>query len=183
VAEAFRLTSPNPSATIVSMSNLILTGIDDSPPSTPFAWLPSLRDRLAATASDDSIPAKRLRNLSQAHQLVGITADLLTQTRGLREIDEADFHELATALSTAYRRKDNEAATMRAEMWAEVAATTRRGLEPRHVRVRTLSHFLAVVVNILLTLPQTGRVPRELVPLFVMMATGFSGDLAMLTEE
>ena len=26
--------------------NLILTGIDDSPSSTPFAWLPSLRDRL-----------------------------------------------------------------------------------------------------------------------------------------
>jgi len=162
--------------------NLILTGIDDSPPSTPFAWLSSLRDRLAATANDDSIPAKRLRNLSQAHQLVGIAADLLTQTKGLREIDEADFHELATALSTAYRRKDNEAATMRAEMWAEVATATRGG-EPHHVRLRLLSHFLAVVVNILLTLPQAGRVPRELVPLFVMLATGLSGDLAMLTEE
>jgi hypothetical protein len=169
--------------------NLILTGINDSPPSTPFAWLSSLRDRLAATANDDSIPAKRLRNLSQAHQLVGIAADLLTQTKGLREIDEADFHELATALSTAYRRKDNEAATMRAEMWAEVAATA-RGVEPRHaalrfgsVRVRILSHFLAIVVNILLTLPQAGRVPRELVPLFVVTATGLSGDLAMLTEE
>ena len=169
--------------------NLILTGIDDSPPSTPFAWLSSLRDRLAATANDDSIPAKRLRNLSQAHQLVGIAADLLTQTKGLREIDEADFHELAMTLSTAYRRQDNEAAVMRAEMWAEVAATA-RGVEPRHaalrfgsVRVRILSHFLAIVVNILLTLPQAGRVPRELVPLFVVTATGLSGDLAMLTEE
>jgi hypothetical protein len=49
--------------------------------------------------------------------------------------------------------------------------------------MRPLSHFLAVVVNILLTLPQTGRVPRELVPLFLMTATGLSGDLAMLTEE
>jgi len=170
------------------MSNLILTGIDDSP-STPFAWLPPLRDRLTTIANDDSIPAKRLRNLSQAHQLVGIAADLLTQTRGLREIDEADFHELATALSTAYRRKDNEAATMRAEMWAEVATAT-RGVEPRHAalrfsgtHIRALIHFLAVVVNILLTLPQAGRVPRELVPLFVMLATGLSGDLAMLTEE
>lgn len=169
--------------------NLILTGINDSPPSTPFAWLSSLRDRLAATANDDSIPAKRLRNLSQAHQLVGIAADLLTQTKGLREIDEADFHELAMTLSTAYRRQDNEAAVMRAEMWAEVAATA-RGVEPRHaalrfgsVRVRILSHFLAIVVNILLTLPQAGRVPRELVPLFVVTATGLSGDLAMLTEE
>ncbi len=46
-----------------------------------------------------------------------------------------------------------------------------------------LVHFLAVVVNILLTLPQTGRVPRELVPLFVVTATGLSGDLAMLTED
>jgi hypothetical protein len=162
--------------------NLILTGINDSPPSTPFAWLSSLRDRLAATANDDSIPAKRLRNLSQAHQLVGIAADLLTQTKGLREIDEADFHELATALSTAYRRKDNEAAAMRAEMWAEVVRATQGGGE-RHVRIRTLSHFLAIVVNILLTLPQAGRVPRELVPLFVVTATGLSGDLAMLTEE
>lgn len=154
------------------MSNLILTGIDDSPPSTPFAWLPSLRDRLAAVASD----------LGQATQLVAIMADLLPQTKGLREIDEADFHELATALSSSYRRQDNEAATMRAEMWAEVVGAARGGGE-RHVRVRTLSHFLAVVVNILLTLPQTGRVPRELVPLFLMTATGLSGDLAMLTEE
>lgn len=71
---------------------------------------------------------------------------------------------------------------MRAEMWAEVATATRGGGE-RHVRIRTLSHFLAVVVNILLTLPQTGRVPRELVPLFVVTATGLSGDLAMLTED
>ena len=173
--------------------NLILTGIDDSPPSTPFAWLSSLRDRLAAIANDDSIPAKRLRNLSQAHQLVGIAADLLTQTKGLREIDEADFHELAMALSTAYRRKDNEAATMRAEMWAEVATATRgTGEHPLTEalgyvgianNMRPLSHFLAVVVNILLTLPQTGRVPREWVPLFVMLATGLSGDLAMMTEE
>lgn len=173
--------------------NLILTGINDSPPSTPFAWLSSLRDRLAATANDDSIPAKRLRNLSQAHQLVGIAADLLTQTKGLREIDEADFHELATALSTAYRRKDNEAATMRAEMWDEVASATRgRHMgkltdKPHTVIVEDeiipLVHFLAVVVNILLTLPQAGRVPRELVPLFVVTATGLSGDLAMLTEE
>ena len=71
---------------------------------------------------------------------------------------------------------------MRAEMWAEVAAAA-RGSGDRHVRIRTLSHFLAFVVNILLTLPQTGRVPRELVPLFLMTATGLSGDLAMLTEE
>ncbi len=166
--------------------NLILTGINDSPPSTPFAWLSSLRDRLAATANDDSIPAKRLRNLSQAHQLVGIAADLLTQTKGLREIDEADFHELATALSTAYRRKDNEAATMRAEMWAEVAMAARTGEYHELTRLNRqcrFSHFLAVVVNILLTLPQTGRVPRELVPLFVVTATGLSGDLAMLTED
>lgn len=164
------------------MSNLILTGIDDSPPSTPFAWLPSLRDRLAAVAGDEAVPAKRLRILGQATQLVAIMADLLPQTKGLREIDEADFHELATALSSSYRRQDNEAATMRAEMWAEVAAAAQGGGD-RHVRIRTLSHFLAVVVNILLTLPQTGRVPRELVPLFLMTATGLSGDLAMLTEE
>ena len=169
--------------------NLILTGINDSPPSTPFAWLSSLRDRLAATANDDSIPAKRLRNLSQAHQLIAIMADLLPQTKGLREIDEADFCELAMTLSAAYRQQDNEAAMMRAEMWAEVAAAA-RSVEPCHaalrfgsVRVRTLFHFLAVVVNILLTLPQAGRVPRELVPLFVMLATSLSGDLAMLTEE
>ena len=71
---------------------------------------------------------------------------------------------------------------MRAEMWAEIAAAI-RGAAPQHVRIRTLSHFLAVVVNILLTLPQAGRVPRELVPLFVVTATGLSGDLAMLTEE
>jgi hypothetical protein len=116
-------------------------------------------------------------------------ADLLPQTKGLREIDEVDFHDLAMALSTSYRRQDNESAMMRAEMWAEVAATA-RGAEPRHaalrfsgVHVRALTHFLAVVVNILLTLPQTGRVPRELVPLFLMTATGLSGDLAMLTEE
>ena len=162
--------------------NLILTGIDDSPPSTPFAWLPSLRDRLAAIANDETVPARRLRTLGQAHQLIAIMADLLPQTKGLREIDEADFHELAVTLSTAYRRQDNEAATMRAEMWAEVAAAA-RGSSERHARIRTLSHFLAVVVNILLTLPQTGRVPRELVPLFLMMATGLSGDLAMVTEE
>lgn len=164
------------------MSNLILTGIDDSPPSTPFAWLPPLRDRLATIANDETIPAKRLRTLAAAGQLVAIMADLLPQTKGLREIDEADFHELALALSTAYRRQDNEAATMRAEMWAEVA-TAIRGAAPQHVRIRTLSHFLAVVVNILLTLPQAGRVPRELVPLFVITATGLSGDLAMLTGE
>ncbi len=162
--------------------NLILTGIDDSQPSTPFAWLPSLRDRLAAVANDETVPARRLRTLGQAHQLVAIMADFLPQTKGLREIDEADFYELAVALSTAYRRQDNEAATMRAEMWAEVAAAA-RGSGERHARIRTLSHFLAVVVNILLTLPQTGRVPRELVPLFLMTATGLSGDLAMLTEE
>lgn len=176
------------------MSNLILTGIDDSPPSTPFAWLPSLRDRLAAVAGDETIPAKRLRTLAAAGQLVAIMADLLPQTKGLREIDEADFHELATALSTAYRRQDNEAATMRAEMWAELsrAMQTTEPLPPvtralGYVGVvnnmRPLSHFLAVVVNILLTLPQAGRVPRELVPLFVVTATGLSGDLAMLTEE
>ena len=164
------------------MSNLILTGIDDSPPSTPFAWLPSLRDRLAAAAGDETIPAKRLRTLAAVGQLVAIMADLLPQTKGLREIDEYDFHELATALSTAYRRQDNESATMRAEMWAEVVRATQGGGE-RHVRIRTLSHFLAIVVNILLTLPQAGRVPRELVPLFVVTATGLSGDLAMLTEE
>jgi len=163
------------------MTNLILTGIDDSPPSTPFAWLPSLRDRLAAVASDETVPAKRLRILGQATQLVAIMADLLPQTKGLREIDEADFHELATALSSSYRRQDNEAATMRAEMWAEMAAVA-QGTAP-HARTLTASHFLAVVVNILLTLPQTGRVPRELVPLFLMTATGLSGDLAMLTEE
>lgn len=162
--------------------NLILTGIDDTPPSTPFAWLPSLRDRLAAIANDETVPARRLRTLGQAHQLIAIMADLLPQMKGLREIDEADFHELAVTLSTAYRRQDNEAATMRAEMWAEVAAAARGSCE-RHERIRTLSHFLAVVVNILLTLPQTGRVPRELVPLFLMTATGLSGDLAMLTEE
>ena len=162
--------------------NLILTGIDDSPPSTPFAWLPSLRDRLAAVANDETVPARRLRTLGHAHQLVAIVADLLPQTKGLREIDEADFHELAVALSTAYRRQDNEATTMRAEMWAEVVRATQGGGE-RHVRIRTLSHFLAIVVNILLTLPQAGRVPRELVPLFVVTATGLSGDLAMLTEE
>ena len=169
--------------------NLILTGIDDSLTSTPFAWLPSLRDRLAAVTNDETVPARRLRALGQAHQLIAIMADLLPQTKGLREIDEADFCELAMTLSTAYRRQDNEAATMRAEMWAEVAAAA-RSVEPCHaalrfgsVRVRTLSHFLAVVVNILLTLPQTGRVPRELVPLFLMIATGLSGDLAMLTEE
>ncbi len=46
-----------------------------------------------------------------------------------------------------------------------------------------LVHFLAVVVNILLTLPQAGRVPRELVLLFVMLATSLSCDLVMLTEE
>ena len=161
--------------------NLILTGIDDSLTSTPFAWLPSLRDRLAAVANDDTVPAKRLRILSQATQLIAIMADLLPQTKGLREIDEADFYELAKALLAAYRRQDNEAATMRAEMWAEVAAAA-RGSGERHARIRTLSHFLAIVVNILLTLPQTGRVPRELVPLFLMTATGLSGDLAILTE-
>jgi hypothetical protein len=171
------------------MSNLILTSVDDSPPSTPFAWLPSLRDRLAVVADDETIPARRLRTLAAAGQLVAIMADLLPQTKGLREIDEVDFHDLAMALSTSYRRQDNESATMRAEMWAEVAAAA-RGAEPRHaalrfsgVHVRTLAHFLAVVVNILLTLPQAGRVPRELVPLFVVTATGLSGDLAMLTEE
>lgn len=163
------------------MSNLILTGIDDAPSSTPFAWLPSLRDRLAAVSGDEAIPARRLRILGQATQLVAIMADLLPQTKGLREIDEADFHELATALSTAYRRQDNESATMRAEMWAEMAAVAQGG-DGRHVHTRLLYHFLAVVVNILLTLPQTGRVPRELVPLFLMTATGLSGDLAMLTE-
>jgi hypothetical protein len=166
--------------------NLILTGIDDSPSSTPFAWLPSLRDRLAAVAGDETIPAKRLRTLAAAGQLVAIMADLLPQTKGLREIDEADFHELATALSTAYRRQDNEAATMRAEMWAEVAMAARTGEYHELTRLNRrcrFSHFLAVVVNILLMLPQTGRVPRELVPLFVMVATGLSGDLAMLTEE
>ena len=162
--------------------NLILTGIDDSPSSTPFAWLPSLRDRLAAVANDETVPARRLRTLGHAHQLVAIMADLLPQTKGLREIDEADFCELAMTLSTAYRQQDNEAAMMRAEMWAEVAAAA-RGSSERHARIRTLSHFLTVVVNILLTLPQTGRVPRELVPLFLMTATGLSGDLAMLTEE
>lgn len=164
------------------MSNFILTGIDDSPPSTPFSWLPSLRDRLATVAGDEAIPAKRLRVLGQALQLVAIMADLLPQTKGLRQIDEADFHDLAMALSTAYRRQDNEAAATRAEMWAEVA-TAIQGAAPQHVRIRTLSHFLAVVVNILLTLPQAGRVPRELVPLFLVTATGLSGDLAMLTEE
>lgn len=164
------------------MSNLILTGIDDSPPSTPFAWLPSLRDRLAAVAGDEAIPAKRLRVLGQALQLVAIMADLLPQAKGLREIAESDFHDLAMALSTAYRRQPGDAATARAEMWAEAVATAQGGGE-RHVRIRTLSHFLAVVVNILLTLPQTGRVPRELLPLFLMTATGLSGDLAMLTEE
>ena len=174
--------------------NLILTGIDDSPSSTPFAWLPSLRDRLAAVSGDEAIPARRLRVLGQATQLVAIMADLLPQTKGLREIDEYDFHELATALSTAYRRQDNESATMRAEMWAELsrAMQTTEPLPPvtralGYVGVvnnmRPLSHFLAVVVNILLTLPQAGRVPRELVPLFVVTATGLSGDLAMLTEE
>jgi hypothetical protein len=164
------------------MSNLILTGIDDSPPSTPFAWLPSLRDRLAAVAGDETIPAKRLRTLAAAGQLVAIMADLLPQTKGLREIDEADFHDLAMALSIAYRRQDDEAATMRAEMWAEVVKVAQRSCD-RHVRTHTQAHFLAVVVNILLTLPQAGRVPRELVPLFVVTATGLSGDLAMLTEE
>jgi hypothetical protein len=173
--------------------NLILTGIDDSPTSTPFAWLPSLRDRLTSVANDETVPARRLRTLGHAHQLVAIVADLLPQTKGLREIDEADFHELAVALSTAYRRQDNEATTMRAEMWAEVASATRgRHMgkltdKPHTVIVEDeiipLVHFLAVVVNILLTLPQTGRVPRELVPLFLMTATGLSGDLAMLTEE
>lgn len=162
--------------------NLILTGFDDSPSSTPFTWLPSLRDRLATVTNDETIPARRLRTLAAAGQLVAIMADLLPQTKGLREIDEYDFHELATALSSSYRRQDNEAAAMRAEMWAEIA-TAIRGAAPQHVRIRTLSHFLAVVVNILLTLPQAGRVPRELVPLFVVTATGLSGDLAMLTEE
>jgi hypothetical protein len=164
------------------MSNLILTSVDDSPPSTPFAWLPSLRDRLAAVAGDEVIPAKRLRALGQATQLAAIMADLLPQTKGLREIDEVDFHELAAALSTSYRRQGNEAATMRAEMWAEVVKVAQRSCD-RHVRTHTQAHFLAVVVNILLTLPQAGRVPRELVPLFVVTATGLSGDLAMLTEE
>lgn len=168
------------------MSNLILTGIDDSPSSTPFAWLPPLRDRLAAVAGDETIPAKRLRTLAAVGQLVAIMADLLPQTKGLREIDEYDFHELATALSTAYRRQDNESATMRAEMWAEVAMAARTGEYHELTRLNRqcrFSHFLAVVVNILLTLPQTGRVPRELVPLFVVTATGLSGDLAMLTED
>ncbi len=168
------------------MSNLILTGIDDSPPSTPFAWLPPLRDRLAVIAGDEAIPAKRLRVLGQALQLVAIMADLLPQTKGLREIDEADFHDMATALSMGYRRQDNEAAKMRAEMWAEVAMAARTGEYHELTRLNRqcrFSHFLAVVVNILLTLPQTGRVPRELVPLFVVTATGLSGDLAMLTEE
>jgi hypothetical protein len=166
--------------------NLILTGIDDSPPSTPFAWLPSLRDRLAAVAGDEVIPAKRLRALGQATQLVAIMADLLPQTKGLREIDEADFHDLAMALSIAYRRQDDEAATMRAEMWAEMAVVAQTGEYHELTRLNRqcrFSHFLAVVVNILLTLPQAGRVPRELVPLFVVTATGLSGDLAMLTEE
>ena len=166
------------------MSNLILTGIDDSPPSTPFAWLPSLRDRLATIANDETIPAKRLRVLGQALQLIAIMADLLPQTKGLREIDEADFHDLATAMSAAYRRQPNDAAEARAEMWAEMAmaAQTREYHElTRLNRQCRFSHFLAVVVNILLTLPQAGRVPRELVPLFVVMATGLSGDLAMLT--
>lgn len=168
------------------MSNLILTGIDDSPPSTPFAWLPSLRNRLAAVASDETIPAKRLRTLAAAGQLVAIMADLLPQTKGLREIDEADFHDLAMALSTAYRRQPNDAAEARAEMWAEVAMAARTGEYHELTRLNRqcrFSHFLAVVVNILLTLPQAGRVPRELVPLFVVTATGLSGDLAMLTEE
>lgn len=174
--------------------NLILTGFDDSPSSTPFTWLPSLRDRLATVTNDESIPAQRLRTIAAAGQLVAIMADLLPQTKGLREIDEADFHELAAALSNAYRRQDNEAATKRAEMWAELstAMQTTEPLPPvtralGYVGVvnnmRLLSHFLAVVVNILLTLPQAGRVPRELVPLFVVTATGLSGDLAMLTEE
>lgn len=168
------------------MSNLILTGIDVSPSSPPFAWLPPLRDRLATIANDETIPAKRLRVLGQALQLVAIMADLLPQTKGLRQIDETDFHELALALSMGYRRQDNEAATMRAEMWAEMAMAAQTGEYHELTRLNRqcrFSHFLAVVVNILLTLPQTGRVPRELVPLFLMTATGLSGDLAMLTEE
>ena len=168
------------------MSNLILTGIDVSPPLPPFTWLPPLRDRLATIANDETIPAKRLRVLGQALQLVAIMADLLPQTRGLREIDETDFHELALALSMGYRRQDNEAATMRAEMWAEMAMAAQTGEYHELTRLNRqcrFSHFLAVVVNILLTLPQTGRMPRELVPLFLMTATGLSGDLAMLTEE
>ena len=164
------------------MSNLILTGIDVSPPAPPFAWLPPLRDRLATVANDETIPAKRLRVLGQALQLVAIMADLLPQTKGLREIDETDFHELALALSTSYRQQDNEGARMGAEMWAEMAAVAQGG-DGRQIHTRLLYHFIAVVVNILLTLPQTGRVPRELVPLFLMTATGLSGDLAMLTEE
>jgi hypothetical protein len=164
------------------MSNLILTGIDDSPPSTPFAWLPSLRDRLAAVAGDETIPAKRLRTLAAAGQLVAIMADLLPQTKGLRhEVSEAEFQDLAVALSIGYRRQDNEAATMRAEMWSEIAGSARG--QSRIPNRLPLAHFLAVVVNILLTLPQAGRVPRELVPLFVITATGLSGDLAMLTGE
>jgi len=81
------------------VTSLILTGIDDSPPSILFTWLPSLRDRLVTIANDETVPAKRLRILGQATQLVAIMADLLPQTRGLREIDEADFHELAIVLS------------------------------------------------------------------------------------
>ena len=59
--------------------NLILTGFDDSPSSTPFTWLPSLRDRLATVTNDETIPARRLRTLAAAGQLVAIMADLLPQ--------------------------------------------------------------------------------------------------------
>ena len=89
--------------------NLILTGIDDSPPSTPFAWLPSLRDRLAAITNDETVPARRLRTLGHAHQLVAIMADLLPQTEGLREIDEADCDDVVDRVSTARQRGGDDA--------------------------------------------------------------------------
>lgn len=163
--------------------------LNQEPEDRPFAWLRTILSRIETKLRDESLPAKELAPLRQAAQIVAVASDLLTQTKGFNFV-ESDLHELGLALATKFEKlgseRGGEQAASVAATWRALASVCKPGFMivdgsgeqnfKRHV------NFLSTFANMLLLLVMVGKVQRELVPMFIGMASGMTANLSVLSQ-
>lgn len=158
--------------------------LNQDPEDRPFAWLRPVLSRIETKLRDESLPAKELAPLRQAAQIVAVASDLLTQTKGF-DFVEHDLHELSMALAAKFEKLGGEQAASVAATWRALASVCQPGFiegGSYSQSFRKQVNFLSTFANMLLLLVMMGKVQRELVPMFIGMASDMTANLSVLSQ-
>lgn len=159
--------------------------LNQEPEDRTFAWLRPVLSRIETKLRDESLPAKELAPLRQAAQIVAVACDLLTQTKGF-DFVESDLRELGMMLASKFEKLDNEQAASVAATWQALASVCKPpfiaddGSDLNQFRKQV--NFLSTFANMLLLLVMMGKVQRELVPMFIGMASDMTANLSVLSQ-